>query len=639
MLGASAVALSGGQGSVCVSPRRAGNKPPPALLDADFVAKRFSISGAPVATEAAFLAALGGSVAAGGYRFGPHVAHDAPELLTNGDFSAGTTGWQTSGTASLTVAGGVGVLSGGGANSPVVAQPIGAHAGSSKAYRFKGRYARGTQNNSVTIGVFNSSGGAPDAFGQSNAAPGQIMVEGAVHCGGVPQGGLFGGKSYGNPMTGTALFQAMSMKEAVPFPGFVAGGVRVMVTARTPASASGVQILWQADDAASNLGNPLERNFVRLIHDSAQRLRLVVSSGATGTAVEQANLDLGVVPPAAVFTVAFSASANAFIASLDGRQAIADMSGQMPGLAAMRIGHGATGNVWTGDVLRVIVHAGPGSVFEVENLACAPARLVAAWGDSLTAGAGATGTGYPLVAANLFTPPRAVANMGIGGQSSTQIAARMNARPISVSVAGDTIPASGPVAVTDKSINILTASGAFVGSQVGSLAGVAGVMTTDAAGNWTFTRTSDGTPVTCPPATRFITRLGESLRPRTHWLWLGRNSVQSGFSVEDDIAAVAAHLGYGRFLVGSILPSVGDSASAIAAIAARNANLASAYGQRFIDLLAVLHAAGDGSSGDAADIAAGLTPRSLRTDDVHLNDAGYALVAAAFTRAHGAMGW
>ncbi|KKB11063.1 hypothetical protein VE25_14890 [Devosia geojensis] len=639
MLGAGAVALSGGQGSVCVSRRRAGNTPP-ALFDADFARGRFLIGGAPAATEAAFLAALGGSVVAGGHRFGPHVADDAPELLTNGDFSAGTTGWQTSGAASLAVMGGVGLLSGGGANSPVVAQLIGSHSGSGKAYRFKGRYARGTQNNSVTIGVFNSSGGAPDAFSQSTAAPGQTMVEGIIHCGGIPLGGLFGGKSYGNPMTGTALFEAMSMKEAVPFPGFVAGGIRVVVAARTPASAAGMQILWQADDAASNLGNPLERNFVRLVRDGTQRLRLIVSSGATGTAVEQANLDLGTVPADTAFTVAFSASANAFVASLDGRQAVADMSGQMPGLAAMRIGHGATGYAWTGEVLRTTVHAGPCSAFEVENLACAPAWLVAAWGDSLTAGAGSTGAGgYPSAAAALLTPPRAVANMGIGGQSSTQIAARMNARPISVSVASDTIPASGPVAVTDKSVNILIGSGAFVGSQAGSLAGVAGMMTTDAAGNWTFTRMSDGPPVACPPGSRFITRLGESLHPRTHWLWLGRNGAQSGFSVEEDIAAIATHLRHGRFLVGAILPSAGDSAAAIAAIAARNAHLASAHGRRFVDLLAVLQAAGDGSSGDAADIAAGLTPRSLRSDDVHLNDAGYALVASAFVQAHEAIGW
>lgn len=60
---------------------------------------------------------------------------------------------------------------------------------------------------------------------------------------------------------------------------------------------------------------------------------------------------------------------------------------------------------------------------------------VVAWGDSLTQG------GYPALAGALFTPPRSIVNRGIGGQSAHAIAARQGARPITVTVAGNIIPA------------------------------------------------------------------------------------------------------------------------------------------------------------------------------------------------------
>lgn len=62
---------------------------------------------------------------------------------------------------------------------------------------------------------------------------------------------------------------------------------------------------------------------------------------------------------------------------------------------------------------------------------------VVAWGDSLTA------MGYPALAEALFDDGRVVLNRGVGGQTSTQIAARQGAVPITVSLAGDEIPFAG----------------------------------------------------------------------------------------------------------------------------------------------------------------------------------------------------
>ncbi len=55
--------------------------------------------------------------------------------------------------------------------------------------------------------------------------------------------------------------------------------------------------------------------------------------------------------------------------------------------------------------------------------------------------------------------------------------------------------------------------------------------------------------------------------------------------------------------------------------------------------MAALMAANDGSPTDLADVAARHVPSSLRSDSIHLNDAGYAVVAAAFKAAHEALGF
>lgn len=412
-------------------------------------------------------------------------------------------------------------------------------------------------------------------------------------------------------------------------------------------------------------------------------------------------------------------------------------------------------------------------------------RNIVAWGDSLTAGVGASDDRhrYPAAAAALFEPPRDVLNRGIGGQISTQIAARQGGVPILVTLDGGTIPearawswtfddglqgwygravgapviptllavvdgalavsgqagvvqagaqvwlgpdalpagavctvgadvlgpspaaqvgfttasahgqsapwAGGgfswpagtgrksvtftvaaqngrallfyygtssaapitvldnadllvrlPVAITEKSVNVLYNSGVYTGAIAGTIAGVHGVMTTDSAGNWTFTRDRPGPAVPCPPDIPFIPDETVSLRGRTAWIWSGRNNAHARQTVVADIAAMVAHLGHGRYLVGSVLNGAGEGigTGAYGAIAALNADLAAAHGIRFVDLRGALVAAGDPVA-DAADIAADRVPASLRSDGVHLNDAGQAIVASAMQAAMLALGW
>jgi hypothetical protein len=60
---------------------------------------------------------------------------------------------------------------------------------------------------------------------------------------------------------------------------------------------------------------------------------------------------------------------------------------------------------------------------------------------------------------------------------------------------------------------------------------------------------------------------------------------------------------------------------------------------RYIETLPALQAAADGSANDLADVAAGLTPRSLRSDSVHETAAGTAIRMGAVAARLTALGW
>lgn len=115
----------------------------------------------------------------------------------------------------------------------------------------------------------------------------------------------------------------------------------------------------------------------------------------------------------------------------------------------------------------------------------------------------------------------------------------------------------------------------------------------------------------------------------TNVFWLGRNNYASVVAVKDDIAACVAATESGRYLVLSILNGATEDNTTpeYATIEALNADLASIYGDRFVDVKSYLLTKGNGGTADNDNIAAGIVPLSLRSDGLHLNDAGYAHVA------------
>ncbi len=261
-----------------------------------------------------------------------------------------------------------------------------------------------------------------------------------------------------------------------------------------------------------------------------------------------------------------------------------------------------------------------------------PDRIIAAWGDSLTLGFGSSpGEDYPALAAAILE--RRVENHGIGGQTSTQIAARMGALPVSASVEGGTIPASGPAGVS-LSVDITRDTAYGRATVDGALCEVRGTLSAQPR-RWTFARTTPGAQAPCPPDSPFAPDVSAVTRSGTVWLWLGRNGADPGRTIEADIAAAVASLGHDRYLVAPVLTAGTDSDAALADIAATNARLKATYGDRFVDLLPLLLAAGSGSPDDDADIARGIVPRSLRWDFVHLTRQGNEIVAKAFADATG----
>lgn len=277
---------------------------------------------------------------------------------------------------------------------------------------------------------------------------------------------------------------------------------------------------------------------------------------------------------------------------------------------------------------------------------------VVCWGDSLTEGAGSTGgSTYPVQLAALTG--RTVMGLGRGSQTAQMIAARAGGRASLLTVSGNEIPASGPVTVTDLSIALMFyAGGAW--NLPGTLAGVPGQLNEDGDGGYTFTRTASGSAVPCYPDTPFIPT---TVHPgRTHIIWLGRNNYSNvtdagilaaaNETIKDCIASIVGEMNTleKRFIILGVTSR--DDVIEYTGTANFNAkrdlaeDLARQYPKSFIDIDVILRGNGDGGATDNADIANGVLPSSLTAADrIHLNNDGYAIVAAEIAARFDQNGW
>lgn len=113
-------------------------------------------------------------------------------------------------------------------------------------------------------------------------------------------------------------------------------------------------------------------------------------------------------------------------------------------------------------------------------------------------------------------------------------------------------------------------------------------------------------------------------------IWAGRNNYTDPTSVKADIASMVASLGHSHFIVLSILngASEGATTTAYAQIAALNNDLASTYGNHYLDIRSYLVSQyNPNNPEDVVDFAADVPPASLRYDFLHPNTTGYSKIA------------
>lgn len=270
-------------------------------------------------------------------------------------------------------------------------------------------------------------------------------------------------------------------------------------------------------------------------------------------------------------------------------------------------------------------------------------KRIVCWGDSVTVGAGGSGTNFRgVLQAALDAGGYAynVINGGVGGEGMEAIAARQGSIPIVVN--NITIPATTtPVELASNSARFTNIDGKTLallrqgGSLVNpcSIAGVPGTLSITqesyTASTWSvsFTRAEAGEAVEITRPTYLVTD-GNGYDDAIAIIWVGTNNTAS---TGDEILAVqeqmVSKLNHDRFLI------VGLTSKAYhPEIAAKNAVMQKRWGRHFVDLRKYLLDYGLADAGitasaqDTQDIADGEIPSSLRADSVHFNASGYIVI-------------
>lgn len=274
-------------------------------------------------------------------------------------------------------------------------------------------------------------------------------------------------------------------------------------------------------------------------------------------------------------------------------------------------------------------------------------------GDSLTAGAG--GTPYP-TQLGVLLPERTVINLGIGGQWGNQIAGRQGGRAFGVTISGGALSSGSNTVTHFDGVAIATMAASPGAPQLLSTASdnvtrtvkvvVAGIVCTlqrMASGgppstSETYTLTPDGgqvLPVIVSANTPMVL-YNAPYDDDVHIFWPDRNSDWSQPDVIDaDLAAMVARLGHKKSVAMSVLNGnyaneyIGQSRHT--QMLEINRRRAKAYPANYLDIRSILVA--QGASGapyeDATSYGNDIPPSGLRSDNIHLNTAGYAIVASA----------
>ena len=260
-------------------------------------------------------------------------------------------------------------------------------------------------------------------------------------------------------------------------------------------------------------------------------------------------------------------------------------------------------------------------------------------GDSMTQGAGGEGMGYVEVLRALMAAHGSsaeVKNRGVGGETSTTIAARMGGYPFIV------LPVAGliPVTTTPFEITLLPINGqmpaplkqGYVAPMPGRLGTVRGTFSRTESGGvltYFFTRATAGAEVVANRPLPLYLDVGIESLGDIQIIWIGQNGDPSytgaltARAIQDAKAIIQQMTALDkRYLVMS--KPGGTSAQD-----AEDALWFAEFGRRFIPIRQYMVKYGLADAGitptaqDLIDIANGTVPSSLRVDPTHFNPAAY----------------
>jgi hypothetical protein len=276
-------------------------------------------------------------------------------------------------------------------------------------------------------------------------------------------------------------------------------------------------------------------------------------------------------------------------------------------------------------------------------------NLVVLPGDSLTA---STGVNWPVTHFQPYTGMTAV-NAGVSGQAVADILFRVGAIKPRVTIAGNTIPASGSVAITsiDPSKGWrINGTGTF-GFEA-TIAGVPGSLQHNlVADTWAFIRTTAGDAVTVQPNT-LVERPAAFRYPRHRLVaGAGRNNALDGTLPVSarlmELLPTAQDTQVKEILVWGVINGTDEPTGHArrAAIIEYNDRLKAFYGENFYDIrrdfidTGLTRAGISPTAQDTTNIAADCPPPSLMADNIHPNAAGYEVLARLLAEKVKALGW
>jgi hypothetical protein len=276
-----------------------------------------------------------------------------------------------------------------------------------------------------------------------------------------------------------------------------------------------------------------------------------------------------------------------------------------------------------------------------------PVTALIAHGDSMTHGMGG-GYGiyaWPAVAATDLGIP--YFNSGLSAQTSTEIATDQGGIKPTFTVAGNTIPATGPVTLTNVAPTGTWRAG-WEWTWLGYLHGVYGTLKKSTAEVWTFTRATDGAAVATPNPATFESEQGKLYADWIQTFWIGRNNVNQAINVRDMDAMVSILTPQQKyFLVFPIFNTTGEpsGSSGYNNLMAINNAWAAQYGSRYVDTRRWIIDNGLAAAGivataaDTTAIAEDRIPPSLMADSTHLNATGYNVLGKYIASVIRQKGW